>query len=49
LLGGRLADLLGRRRLLVAGLTAFGVCSLAAGLAQPLVVPTEAAPDPAAT
>src|SRR5579859_7514835 len=34
LLGGRLADLLGRRRVLVAGLTVFGACSLAAGLAQ---------------
>lgn len=34
LLGGRLADLLGRRRVLVAGLGVFGVCSLAAGLAQ---------------
>ena len=34
LLGGRLADLLGRRRILVGGLVVFGVCSLAAGLAQ---------------
>ncbi len=34
LLGGRLADLLGRRRVLVAGLVGFGACSLAAGLAQ---------------
>ena len=34
LLGGRLADLLGRRRVLVGGLALFGVCSLAAGLAQ---------------
>jgi EmrB/QacA subfamily drug resistance transporter len=34
LLGGRLADLLGRRRVLVAGLALFGVCSLAAGLAH---------------
>jgi len=34
LLGGRLADLLGRRRVLVAGLGVFAVCSLAAGLAQ---------------
>ncbi len=34
LLGGRLADLLGRRRLLLAGLVVFGACSLAAGLAQ---------------
>jgi len=34
LLGGRLADLLGRRRILVAGITVFAVCSLAAGLAQ---------------
>jgi len=33
LLGGRLADLLGRRRILVAGLVVFGICSLAAGLA----------------
>jgi EmrB/QacA subfamily drug resistance transporter len=34
LLGGRLADLLGRRRILVSGLVVFAVCSLAAGLAQ---------------
>jgi EmrB/QacA subfamily drug resistance transporter len=34
LLGGRLADLLGRRRVLVAGLVVFAVCSLAAGLAR---------------
>jgi EmrB/QacA subfamily drug resistance transporter len=34
LLGGRLADLLGRRRILVAGLAIFAVCSLAAGLSQ---------------
>ena len=34
LLGGRLADLLGRRRVLVAGLAGFGICSLAAGLAD---------------
>jgi EmrB/QacA subfamily drug resistance transporter len=34
LLGGRLADLLGRRRILVAGLGLFAACSLAAGLAQ---------------
>jgi EmrB/QacA subfamily drug resistance transporter len=34
LLGGRLADLVGRRRVLVAGLSVFAVCSLAAGLAQ---------------
>jgi EmrB/QacA subfamily drug resistance transporter len=34
LLGGRLADLLGRRRILVVGLGVFAVCSLAAGLAQ---------------
>ena len=34
LLGGRLADLLGRRRVLAAGLVLFGVCSLAAGTAQ---------------
>jgi EmrB/QacA subfamily drug resistance transporter len=33
LLGGRAADLLGRRRLFVAGLVLFGVTSLAAGLA----------------
>jgi EmrB/QacA subfamily drug resistance transporter len=33
LLGGRAADLLGRRRLLVAGTTVFAVCSLAGGLA----------------
>jgi EmrB/QacA subfamily drug resistance transporter len=34
LLGGRLADLLGRRRVLAAGLVLFGACSLAAGTAQ---------------
>jgi EmrB/QacA subfamily drug resistance transporter len=33
LLGGRAADLVGRRRLLVAGTTMFAVCSLAGGLA----------------
>jgi EmrB/QacA subfamily drug resistance transporter len=33
LLGGRAADLLGRRRLFVAGLTLFGAASLACGLA----------------
>jgi EmrB/QacA subfamily drug resistance transporter len=33
LLGGRAADLIGRRRLLVAGTTLFAVCSLAGGLA----------------
>jgi EmrB/QacA subfamily drug resistance transporter len=34
LLGGRLADLLGRRRILIAGLVVFAACSLAAGVAQ---------------
>jgi EmrB/QacA subfamily drug resistance transporter len=34
LLGGRCADLLGRRRVLIAGLVVFAGCSLAAGLAQ---------------
>jgi EmrB/QacA subfamily drug resistance transporter len=34
LLGGRLADLLGRRRMLLIGLTVFGLSSLTAGLAQ---------------
>ena len=34
LLGGRAADLLGRRRVLVAGLVWFGVCSLTGGVAQ---------------
>lgn len=34
LLGGRLADLLGRRRLFVAGMVLFGVASLIGGLAQ---------------
>jgi EmrB/QacA subfamily drug resistance transporter len=34
LLGGRMADLLGRRRVLVAGTTLFGLSSLAGGLAQ---------------
>ena len=33
LLGGRAADLLGRRRVLVAGVVLFAVCSLAGGLA----------------
>ena len=33
LLGGRAADLLGRRRLLVAGTSLFAACSLAGGLA----------------
>ena len=34
LLGGRLGDLLGRRRMLIAGLTVFALASLAAGLAN---------------
>jgi EmrB/QacA subfamily drug resistance transporter len=34
LLGGRMADLLGRRRLFIAGLILFAVASLAGGLAQ---------------
>jgi EmrB/QacA subfamily drug resistance transporter len=34
LLGGRLADLLGRRRLLLTGVAVFALASLAAGLAQ---------------
>src|SRR5690348_5138152 len=34
LLGGRAADLIGRRRLLIAGTTVFGVSSLLGGLAQ---------------
>ena len=34
LLGGRLADLVGRRRVLLAGLGIFGACSLIAGLAS---------------
>src|ERR687887_476661 len=34
LLGGRLADLLGRRRILVSGLALFGVASLVGGLAH---------------
>jgi EmrB/QacA subfamily drug resistance transporter len=34
LLGGRLSDLLGRRRMLLAGLTVFGAASLAAGAAD---------------
>ncbi len=38
LLGGRLADLLGRRRVFVTGLTVFGLASLASGLAPTLGV-----------
>ena len=34
LLGGRMADLLGRRRVFLAGLVLFSVASLACGLAQ---------------
>jgi EmrB/QacA subfamily drug resistance transporter len=34
LLGGRIADLLGRRRVLVAGVLVFACCSLVGGLAQ---------------
>src|SRR3954447_9783625 len=34
LLGGRMADLLGRRRLFIAGLIVFGLASLAGGLSQ---------------
>src|SRR5689334_15983284 len=34
LLGGRMADLLGRRRLLVSGVLLFAACSLVGGLAQ---------------
>jgi MFS family permease len=34
LLGGRLADLLGRRRVFVAGLVVFAAASLAGGLAS---------------
>src|SRR3712207_9534973 len=34
LLGGRMADLLGRRRLFMAGLVVFALASLAGGLAQ---------------
>jgi EmrB/QacA subfamily drug resistance transporter len=34
LLGGRMADLLGRRRILLAGTMLFGISSLAAGVAQ---------------
>src|SRR3974390_1138352 len=34
LLGGRLADLLGRRRIFIAGLVLFSLSSLAGGLAQ---------------
>jgi EmrB/QacA subfamily drug resistance transporter len=34
LLGGRAADLLGRRRMLIAGVLLFSACSLAAGLAR---------------
>ncbi len=34
LLGGRLSDLLGRRRMLLAGLTVFGVASLCAGVSN---------------
>lgn len=34
MLGGRLADVVGRRRILIAGFVVFGVASLAGGLAQ---------------
>jgi len=34
LLGGRMADLLGRRRMFISGLILFGIASLAGGLAQ---------------
>jgi len=34
LLGGRMADLLGRRRIFISGLILFGLASLAGGLAQ---------------
>ena len=34
LLGGRMADLLGRRRIFISGLILFGIASLAGGLAQ---------------
>src|SRR6201746_387805 len=34
LLGGRLADLIGRRRVFIAGLVVFSLASLAGGLAQ---------------
>src|ERR1044072_5151131 len=34
LLGGRLADLLGRRRIFIAGMVLFAAASLAGGLAQ---------------
>src|SRR5689334_14335879 len=34
LLGGRAADLLGRRRVLVSGMLVFAVCSLAAGVSN---------------
>ena len=34
LLGGRMADLLGRRRMLLTGLSVFGVASLVSGIAQ---------------
>src|ERR1700749_1768153 len=39
LAGGRLADLLGRRRLLVIGLVLFAVASLACGLARWPAIP----------
>src|SRR5580692_10849910 len=42
LAGGRLADLLGRRRLLVIGLVLFAVASLACGLAQWPIMPIAA-------
>jgi len=34
LLGGRLADLVGRRRILITGIAVIGISSLAGGLAQ---------------
>src|SRR5438067_1838631 len=45
LLGGRLADLLGRRRVLVAGLVGFAACSLVAGGMLLLVYGLIEAPD----
>src|ERR1043166_9890379 len=46
LLGGRLADLLGRRRVLVTGIVIIGISSLVGGVAQTTGVLAAAPPGP---